>query len=174
MARGGETRPLDLQTIRGLIEYRPDTGLFYWLVDRLSYAGKAKAGSQAGSPKDGYIQIIIEQRQYRAHRLAWLLMTGAFPPKGYEIDHINRDRSDNRWTNLRLVTRSQNNMNAGLRSDNRSGQKGVGRRSDNGKWYARITIGRSVVLLGHFDDFNDAVAARLAAERRYFGEFAAA
>jgi len=101
-------------------------------------------------------------------------MTGEFPPKGGEIDHINRDRADNRWANLRLATRSQNNMNAGLRSDNKSGHKGVSKRRDTGKWHARITVKRRILLLGNFHSFEDAVAARRAAERQFFGEFAAA
>jgi len=171
---GGETKPLDLQRLRELLEYSPDTGIFSWRENRLSHAGKAKVGSPAGTPKEGYISIIVEQRVYRAHRLAWLFMTGAFPAKGTEIDHINRVRSDNRWSNLRLVTRSQNNMNSGMRSDNQSGHKGVTKRRDTGKWHARITVDRRVLLLGNFITFEDAVAARRAAERQYFGEFAAA
>lgn len=165
---------LDRALIEALIEYRPATGRFHWLVERRGYHGGVKPGDIAGTLKDGYIQIIIDQRIYAAHRLAWFLMTGAFPPKGREIDHINRNRADNRWENLRLVTRSQNNMNAGLRSDNKSGQKGVGRRKDTGKWYARVTVQRRIILLGHFGSYDEAVAARRAAERRYFGQFAAA
>lgn len=174
MQPGGEMKPGSVERIRELIQYDPETGLLHWRVNRLSFAGKAKAGEVAGTPKDGYISVIVEQRVYRAHRLAWLLTTGSFPPKGTEIDHINRDRSDNRWTNLRLVTRSQNNMNMGLRSDNKSGHKGVGQRKDTGRWYARVTVDRRVILLGHFDSFDDAVAARKAAEITHFGEFAAA
>lgn len=165
---------LGRQRIEELIEYRPDTGLFHWRVARNSYGGGVRPGDEAGTIHDGYVQIIIEQRTYRAHRLAWFLMTGDFPPKGEEIDHINRDRSDNRWCNLRLVTRTQNNMNMSIRTDNKSGCKGVGCRKDTGRWYARITVERRVILLGHFDTFAEAVAARQAAEQQYFGEFAAA
>lgn len=103
-----------------------------------------------------------------------MIQTGDWPPRDRDVEHRNRNRADNAWSNLRLATRSQNNMNTGLRSDNKSGQKGVGRRQDTGRWYARITVDRRVILLGHFDSFDDAVAARRAAERRYFGPFAAA
>jgi len=174
VVRGGEKMPLSLDRVKGLVAYSPEKGLFVWLQDRNSFGGKAKAGAAAGTAKDGYVQIIIEQRRFRAHRLAWWLMTGSFPPRGYEIDHINRDRSDNRWTNLRLVTRSQNNMKMSVRSDNKSGYRGVGRRKDTGQWYARIKAQGRLHLLGHFPTFSEAVAARKAAERRYFGEFAAA
>lgn len=169
---GGEKMPLCLEEIRQLIEYRPDTGLFFWLQDRNSHAGKAKAGHPAGAVRDGYLRITLHGRQYRAHRLAWLLMTGEFPPKGFEIDHINRLRSDNRWCNLRLVSRSQNNMNAGLRSDNTSGVRGVSWASGNQRWDARITVNKKPILLGQYVVLEDAIAARKAAERQYFGEHA--
>lgn len=64
-------------------------------------------------------------------------------------------------------------MNASVRSDNKSGYRGVGLRKDTGKWYARLKVDGKLYLLGHFDNFDDAKAARLAAEEKYFGDFAA-
>lgn len=157
-----------------LLIYNPENGEFRWRVDRLSYGGRAKAGALAGQPHDGYVVIGLFGRQYRAQHLAWLFMKGRWPPTSRDVEHRNRNRADNAWLNLRLATRSQNNMNMGLRSDNKSGQKGVGLRKDTGRWYARVTVDRRVILLGHFDTFDEAVAARKAAEQQYFGEFAAA
>src|ERR1700744_3936849 len=102
---------LSRDTLQSLLRYDPDSGKFFWLVARNSFGGGVRPGDEAGTKKDGYVQLIVEQRVYRAHRLVWFLIHGEFPPKGYEIDHINRDRADNRLANLRLVKRSQNNMN---------------------------------------------------------------
>jgi len=88
-----------------LLTYDPYTGLFTWLVD--AYSNKVK-GKIAGSIKEGYINISIDRKLYRAHRLAWLYVNGVFPS---EIDHINRVKSDNRICNLREVSRSENCQN---------------------------------------------------------------
>lgn len=156
------------------LSYDPDTGVFSWLVASHGHGGAINVGDVAGTIKDGYRVIILFGRQYRAQHLAWLFMTGEWPPTEVDVEHRNRKRADNAWLNLRLATRSQNNMNAGLRSDNRSGHKGVGQRKDTGRWYARVTVDRKVILLGHFKTYDEAVAARKAAEQQHFGEYAAA
>lgn len=96
---------LTVTRLRELLHYDSETGDFRWLkgtrghhANRIVRAGKSR-----------YIKIKIDQKIYLAHRLAWLWMTGMFPVR--EIDHINRNRYDNRWTNLRDVTRSQNRLN---------------------------------------------------------------
>jgi hypothetical protein len=162
---------MDLTSERALLAYEPETGNFRWLVTRNSFAGKAKAGAIAGSPKDGYVQIICAKKQWRAHRLAWAFMTGELPIKGLEIDHINLNRSDNRWANLRLVTRSQNMMNGNIQSNNKSGHAGVSWAKQIRKWDARITVNRKPILLGKFSDIESAIAARQAAEIEHFGQY---
>jgi hypothetical protein len=107
---------------------------------------------------------------FRAHRLAWWFVKGELPS---ELDHKNGIRSDNRWRNLRLVTRTQNNINPvnRLRSDNKSGHRGVSwktHRSGRSCWHARITVNGRIILLGDYADLDQAVAARKEAERRYF------
>jgi hypothetical protein len=101
-------------------------------------------------------------------------MTGEWPPENLDIDHINGNRSDNRWCNLRLATRSQNNWNRPPQANNPFGVSGVylrTYRSGNTKWHARVTVDRKPILLGTFDTMDEAVAARRAAEIKYFGEF---
>lgn len=159
-----------LDEAMGLVRYDPDTGDFIWLVSRNRYGGATQPGDVAGCLNDqGYVLVGILGEQYRAHRLAWLFQTGEWPPNGHEIDHANGDRADNRWSNLRLVRRTQNNMNARPRSDNKSGHRGVSWRKDTGKWHARIMVSGRVILLGNYDDLDEAVAARQAAERQHFG-----
>lgn len=85
-------------------------GNLYW---RKSNRGHSKAGDLAGTTnKDGkhYFTVTISQKKYSVHRIVWVMVNGDIP-NGLEIDHINRDKYDNRIENLRLVTRSQNSLN---------------------------------------------------------------
>lgn len=91
--------------------------------------------------------------------------------KGYIIDHINRTKSDCRKLNLRFVTHSQNNMNRDIQSNNTSGVTGVYFRKDRNKWMTNIQVNNSVIFLGNFDNYDDAVKARQNAEEKYFGEY---
>ena len=94
-----------------------------------------------------------------------------FPDTHYEIDHKHgkESRNDNRKSNLRIVTHSENLKNVGIRSNNTSGVTGVS--FDRGKWVATIKTNSNSIYLGRFDNFEDAVAARKEAEEKYFGEF---
>lgn len=109
------------EQIKRALKYDPETGVFTWLI---SPSNRAKKGSVAGFMNDaGYWMIGIDNVRYRAHRLAWLYMTGEWPER--KIDHENTIRSDNRWANIRLADDSQNVCNQALRADNTSGVKGV-------------------------------------------------
>lgn len=155
-----------------VVSYDPHTGVFRWLVSRNGYGGGVKPGDHAGSLRDGYVHIVVNQCTWRAHRLAWALMTGSLPAKGLEIDHINGIRSDNRWKNLRLVTRTQNNRNMGLSRRNTSGVKGVSWNTRAGKWLANLKAEGRLIHLGYHTTVEEAAAARRAGERLYFGEHA--
>ena len=91
----------------------------------------------------------------------------------YDVDHKHgcNSRHDNRKQNLRLATRAQNVINVGLKANNTSGVTGVGWYKHLNKWTARITVDGVKLYLGVFDKFEDAVAARKAAEEKYFGEW---
>lgn len=92
---------------------------------------------------------------------------------GYAPEHIHgaATKNDNRKSNLRTATQSQNLMNTTLRRDNTSGAKGVHWRKDTNKWTATIWVNKKCISLGCFDNFDDAVKARAQAEKKYFGEF---
>ena len=94
-------------------------------------------------------------------------------PDNYDIDHIHgkETRHDNRKRNLRIATRSQNNMNKGLQSNNTSNTTGVSWHKGIGRWQAYITIDRKRIYLGAFANFDEAVNVRKQAEEKYFGEF---
>lgn len=148
-----------LADISELLSYCPETGLLRWKVAR----GRCAAGSVAGYDTGrGYIGVRVNKRCTYAHRVAFLLMTGREPEF---VDHISGDRSDNRWANLREVDRSGNGMNMRTPASNKSGVIGVFWNKGVGKWTAKIKKNQASTSLGHFDDFNDAVAARKQAEK---------
>ena len=94
------------------------------------------------------------------------------PPEGYVVDHINGDGLDNRRCNLRIATQQENHQNQITPKHNTSGVKGVSWHSRDLVWYANIRVSGRLIYIGKFRDFEAACAARLEAERRYFGEFA--
>lgn len=147
------------ERLKALFDYDPDTGVFRWAVNK----GPAKAGSVAGYQHHlGYICIRVDGVKHQAHRLAVLYMTGKWP--GHDVDHVNHIRNDNRWSNLRPATRSENARNASRYATNSTGQHGVSWRARDGKWLARITVYGESIYLGMHDTFEDAVAARKLAE----------
>jgi len=160
-----------------VLDYSKFLGLFWWLPQpdaRPQWNGKF-ANKVAGSQSRGYSYIRIDGKKYLAHRLAWLYVTGGWPPEGMQIDHINGDGLNNRWQNLRLATKSQNQHNhTRLDRRNKSGVTGVSWDKRHGQWQAQIAIDHKKIHLGYFDEFGDAVAARRAAEVKYFGRFAPA
>lgn len=164
---------LTREDVLRVVSYDPATGVFRWKITTRGHGKMLFPGDEAGWSCDGYRQLSLYQEEYRAHRIAWLVMTGAWPPAGVEIDHRDRTRSNNAWENLRLGTRSQNNMNSKVRVDNSSGFRGV-HRSRNGKWFARICKDKKIVGLGTFDTIEAAATARAHAERSMFGNFATA
>ena len=152
-----------------LLAYDPETGLFTWKV-RIN--GRIRVGDEAGRTNtSGHIQITISRSSYCAHRLAFLAMTGRWPEN--EVDHINGNPADNRWVNLRPATRVENMRNQRTNARNTSGVTGVSWDTRRGKWMAFIQTNRKTTHLGYFTKFEDAVAARRAAEVKYFGEFSA-
>lgn len=162
------SNPIQLDEASRLWAYDHETGRLTWRIATKGHGGGISPGSDAGTIKDGYIQVGTKGRQYRVHRIAWLLMTGRHAPSDMDIDHINGKRADNRWSNLRLATRSQNNTNR-KSAKTSSGVNGVYQRPDTGKWHARVTVNYRVILLGQFATKDEAVAARIAGEIEHYG-----
>lgn len=155
------------EKIKDYVRYEPESGNFYWLINTHGHGKTIRPGDIANALSgQGYLQINVMKRIVRQHRLAWFFMTGEWPPKGMDIDHINGVRDDNRWTNLRLVTRSRNGLNAGLRKCNKSGVIGVSYQKRRQVWDARIRVDGILHLLGQHKNFDDAVRARKDAEQR--------
>ena len=124
---------IDVVRLKELVDYDSETGIFTWKPRKWAYG--AKAGTEAGwRDWKGYVIITLDRVNYRAHRLAWLYMTGEWPSQ--DVDHKDRNKANNRWINLREATRSQNMGNQSLRDCNTSGVKGVSWDKKTGKWVA--------------------------------------
>ena len=150
--------------------YAPEAGD---LVRKISTSSNARAGDVAGtvSSTTGYRQVNIDGKFYGAHRLVWLYHYGVWPSD--QIDHINRDRTDNRIENLREATDAQNRRNMSRRHDNTSGHVGVSWCSRTKKWVAQIQHTGKNIFLGRCREKEDAIAARKAGELKYWGAYRA-
>ena len=165
-----ETKTLSVDRLRELLNYDPETGRFVWRVLR----GAARVGMEAGrvvrDSKISYLIVRIDCCDYKAHRLAWLYMTGKWPLD--QIDHKDGKGTNNRFSNLRAATASENMHNSRLRCDNTSGYKGVYYNKARGRWMGRIKVSGKIHYLGYFDTVEEARSAYQAAAEKHFGEFA--
>ena len=124
------------------------------------YAGKRISNIGSG----GYIRVNINNKKFLAHRLIWRMMTGNTPS---QIDHVNGDKTDNRWCNLREVSQAENTKNSSIRSDNTTGVTGVSFCKRDRVYIASITLNRRTKVLGRFSSIEEAASARKAANIKY-------
>lgn len=160
------TKPhsLTAEALRALLRYEADTGKFIRIAKPSVYSATV-VGAEAGTRrKDGYRMITLQGVTYMSHRLAFLYMTGAWPQQ--EVDHINGVKDDNRWANLRDVSKSTNkqNMRRAKRTST-TGMLGVCR-SKRGRYQATIHIDGRNKNLGIFDDPAAAHAVYVSAKRQ--------
>lgn len=162
-------KTLTHERLRELLHYNSATGDF----TRLLSVTNARGGRVGDRPRaidaHGYHQLSVDGKLYKAHRLAWFYMTGAWPTN--DIDHINGIRTDNRFSNLREATRQENLRNTSLRSDNSSGVKGVSWDKHRSRWRSYIIVNGKQKALGYFHSKGEAAQARKDAELKEFGEF---
>lgn len=164
---------LTQEYLRSILDYDPETGLFAWKYNdsKPKWWNTRFATKVAGtvSKSTGYVQIYIDGKPFRGHRLAFLWMTGGIPKT---IDHIDRIKSNNIWSNLRNATDSQNMANKALLNSNTSGYKNVYWRKDRQKWHVQIQKESKNVHGGYFTELKEAVEKANALRYELFGEFA--
>ena len=154
---------LTQERLRELLHYNPETGVFTNLVTRTYNCKKDDIIGHVHT--SGHIRTQLCGKFYYAHRLAWMYIYGYMPEN--EIDHINRDRADNRIKNLREVTRQCNSRNGSVRINNKSGVTGVFWSKREEKWQAKITVDFISIDLGQFKNIEDAIKKRWLAEVKY-------
>jgi hypothetical protein len=153
--------------LKSQIHYDSKTGLFTWLKNKST----VKVGNVAGClKKDGYIHIKFNNKTYPAHRLSWLYVYGHMP--NYYLDHINGCPSDNRITNLREATASQNSHNVKITCRNTSGIKGIYWHKKSKKWIAKVSVNKQSKYLGSFNEIELAELVINEARLKYHGAFA--
>lgn len=152
-------KDLTAMRLREVLDYCPETGAF---IRRATPLIAQKMGMTVGYINDGgYLRIRVDGKVYPGHRLAWLYVHGKFP--NGELDHINRNRSDNRIANLRLATRSENKQNRSMQRNNKSGYRGVHWNGRDRRWHAQIQLDGKRHHLGSYQSSEDAYAAYCAA-----------
>jgi len=155
------------ENIRKFFSYNPETGEFI-RIGRIN----PKTGEFVDCYRElksksshGYLQVSFGGMPRFVHRLIFVYMLGKLPE--FDVDHINGDRTDNRWVNLRLVTRKENLRNAGVRNDNTSGYLGVCYFKGRDKWRSYINNNGKQHHLGYYDNIEDAKKARKRAEKDF-------
>jgi hypothetical protein len=164
---------LTQEYLKEALHYNPDTGVFTWNERPLSHFknihwwnnwNSKYANKEAGhiDKRDGYLSIMLNSKLYKSHRLSFLYQEGYFPEN--QVDHMDRNRSNNKWDNLREASSMCNQQNCNISKNNTSGVTGVSWKKRSNKWESRIMINSKYKHLGYFLNFNDAVRARYQAE----------
>lgn len=165
---------LTAEEIRELFTYDPEEGLLRWRKSSGRH-GRIPAGTVAGgtsSNAEGYRNVNVRRKLYRASRLIWVFMTGEWPP--HQVDHEDRDTGNDKWKNLRLATGSQNKANCGKYKGKSSLLKGVQavQKARSIRYRAIVTKNGVREHLGYFDTEELAHAAYLKRAQELHGEFA--
>lgn len=144
-----------LSLLREFVSYDPETGILIWIKKQTGWKASIEPGTIVSfKRKDGYLQLTVRSKKILAHRAAWALHYGEWPKK--HLDHINRIKTDNRISNLRLATRSQNHHNKAAK--NNTGVSGVYKRKQ--RFHAQIGHNGKLYHVGSFPSVEEAAKAR--------------
>ena len=168
---------IDPHLANKVLSYNKETGLCVWRKRKhidfpntpkhiLSGWNTKWAGKIAGTTNNKeYVQVALNGGLFKLHRVIWVLVTGENPKD--QVDHINHDRRDNRWSNLRLVSGAENNKNASIPKHNTSGVSGVGIHRQTGKFRAHVSVKNKYIHLGLFNNMDNAIKARESALTKF-------
>lgn len=167
---------LTQELLKEFLSYNPETGIFTWLPrDRKwfkndgayrSWNTKYPGTKAMCLTPEGYIKISILKKRHQAHRLAWIYVTGEQPPK--ILDHINRIKSDNSFSNLRPATKAENAQNMEFTNkNNATGFLGVFTQKNTNRYRSRIKVNAEFIHLGYFDTPEEAHNAYISAKKKF-------
>lgn len=161
---------LSVDHVRNCLSYEPETGIlrWKWRAEVAPYVNARTAGKEAGTSAAEYRTIGLYGHSYAAHRLAWVIVTGGWPNN--MIDHVDGNKHNNRWNNIREADMSKNLMNRGVFRKTKSGIKGVNEKRP-GQWRAQICGNKRRIHIGTYHSREEARDAWLAAARELHGEF---
>lgn len=143
---------LTQEQVREIFDYNEING---WSIRKFKNGKRKPCGHKPDA--NGYGQVKIAGKMYKTHRIIWLWHHGSWPDG--EIDHIDRNRMNNRIDNLRVVSASENQHNHSIQRNNTSGYLGVVWNKRANKFMARIRVNRKEINLGYFDSKEDAYRA---------------
>lgn len=157
---------LDKDTLRSLFDYNHEVGSLVW---KNSPNARTPAGSELGCvAKNGYVVTLINRKNYQVHRLVWAYFNNETPKM---LDHINRDKQDNRIENLRPCSNVENGRNMGISKNNKTGKKGVSWCSRSEKYQVTCRVLGKKKWLGYFIDLDEAAKAYELYAAKLHGEF---
>lgn len=155
---------ITVERARELLAYDPESGIITW---KTNHGPRVVVGAVAGT-RGQYIRIKIDGSYYMAHRLAWLITHGTWPTE--QIDHRDEDKFNNRLSNLRLSSDTQNKQNVSVPyASNTIGVQGVSYHKQHQKFHAQIQVNKRKIHLGYFDTPEAASQAYLQAKRTHHG-----
>ena len=161
LCKNPKNQPLTQALVQKFFEYDPISGE---LTRRLPTSNNY-AGEVVGALKNtGYLSVGFGDKEYLVHRLIWLYMKGCLPD---QVDHINHNRLDNRWCNLREVNNTDNTKNTSISRNSTTKINGVSFMKARNKYRATVMVNRKQIHLGLFEDINDAIKARKVADVQY-------
>lgn len=138
----------DQEYLNTLLRYDPEQGSLHWIPQPGKRCNNTRPRAGCYTTK-GYRIIRIDGRLYKEHRIIWAMHNGPIPD-GMDIDHIDRNTGNNKLENLRLATRSINNLN--------KNSKGVTYDKSRNKWKAQLSFNGKVVLNKRFSSYEKALA----------------
>jgi len=154
---------MNAEELRQHLHYDPATGIFRWISNNLHLTESIKRRNAGSVHASGYRRIKVDGTLYTATHLAYLYMENEWPPEGSQMDHINRDKDDNRYENLRAVSPTTNARNKRIYNNNTSGHKSIHinhKRVRGPTYTVRITYNHKKIFVGTYKTVEAAVEAR--------------
>ena len=164
---------LSADYVRSILDYDKETGNLRWKPRQtrrglwnIKFAGKIAGTSET----DGRRKIVLKGKPYQHSHVAWVIVTGEWPR--HEVDHLDTNPANNKWSNLREATRVQQLHNRCVMGNSTTGLKGVHKNKHGTTYNARIRVKGRRLFVGNFPTAEDAHAAYCIAASKYYGEFA--